>query len=51
MKLRTASKCHVPAFHLRLTDTAHTHHHSFEEAAEGNSRFTNELIGNTYLSH
>ena len=51
MKLQTAPKCHVPAFHLRPTDKARTQHYSFEEAAEGNSHFTNELIGNTYLPH
>ena len=40
-----------PAFHLRLTGKARTHHYSLEEAAKGNTHVTNELIGNTYLPH
>lgn len=40
-----------PAFHLRLTGEARTHHYSPEEAAKGNTHVTNELIGNTYLPH
>lgn len=40
-----------PAFHLRLTGRAWTHHYSLAEAAKGNTHVTNELMGNTYLPH
>lgn len=40
-----------PASHLRLPNEAQTHHYSLEEAAQDNTRVTNELIGNTYLPH